>query len=327
MSQRIAVRASYFGKLPSRGDFVRSADNVQLMALLDRWAASSLESLSHDPDWKRLYDGAGELRYAFLGSRSRAVVGGLLLPSRDVSERRFPFLSAVRFDVSDPLGFLGRSPMALSRVWTGLVRCARDAVSADDAAGPLQALAELRLEVESDPGAHAGAFEDFLELQTLGSLQASLEDAGHGGLSLRQALPALGLLLQPILAGGNVTIDRGLELPLPRDPLYRPLVATFWLDIVAAFLARGDFELTLLVRESPLPVLLIGFDGADSRLLHAALDARVAGEYLIHLRDADWVEEQLATDYAFNRLASYLDRTDLALKTARGVFRETFLGA
>lgn len=32
------------------------------------------------------------------------------------------------------------------------------------------------------------------------------------------------------------------------------------------------------------------------------------------------------SDYNLNKLASYLDRDDLALKTARKLFGETFLG-
>ena len=42
--------------------------------------------------------------------------------------------------------------------------------------------------------------------------------------------------------------------------------------------------------------------------------------------DADWVEEQVAEDYALNRLVSFLDRDDLSLRMARKVFGETFLG-
>ena len=40
------LQLSYFGKLPSRGDFVKSANNVQLLDTLDRWLAQGL-SLIH----------------------------------------------------------------------------------------------------------------------------------------------------------------------------------------------------------------------------------------------------------------------------------------
>src|SRR5690606_25400719 len=66
-----AFALSYFGKLPSRGDFVRTPENHQLMVMLDRWAGGGLELLATDPGWKQLYDEAPPLHFAFLGSRSK----------------------------------------------------------------------------------------------------------------------------------------------------------------------------------------------------------------------------------------------------------------
>lgn len=50
------LQLSYFGKLPSRGDFVKSANNVQLLDTLDRWLAQGMELLAEAPDWKTTYD-------------------------------------------------------------------------------------------------------------------------------------------------------------------------------------------------------------------------------------------------------------------------------
>lgn len=327
MTQTMTAEVGYFGKVPARGDFVRAAGNHQLMALLDRWAGSGIELLSRNPDWKRLYDGAAPLHFAFLGSRSRLVVCGHLRPSRDASERRFPLLSAIRMEVANPLGFIGRSPMALNRVWNGLARLSHEAATAEDPAGPLQALGETRYELSPDPAAYAAPFNDFLETQTIGSLQRLLRESGYAHLQLRHAMPALGLLLQPVLTGGGVSIDKGLELPLPQDRLYQPLVAAFWLDIVSGFVSRGDFELAVLISEAAPARMVLGFNGADQDTLRALIDPQAAQEHLIRIDAADWVEDQLAADYALNKLASYVDRDDLSLKAARAVFGETFLGA
>lgn len=322
---------SYFGKLPSRGDFVRTPESHQLMLLLDRWAGQGVELLAADPGWKQTYDAAPALHFAFLGSRSKLAIGGHFLPSRDASQRRFPFLSATRFEVARPLAFIARSPLALSRLWTGLARHGGQALAAGDAGDVLRELAESRVAVSADPALYEAPFLDFLDMQHLGSLQQLLRESGHPGLQLRHTLPALGLLMQPLVAGGPAQIDKGLSLPLPRDALYRPLVAAFWLDLVAAFLGRAEFELAILVRDahesgaSNGARLLIGFNGADGRTLHAALDPHAAAGQLIRVDDAGWVEEQLG-DYALNRLASYLERDELSLRLARDTFTETFLG-
>lgn len=315
----------YFGKLPTRGDFVRAAEHAPLMMKLDHWAEQAAELLARDPDWKRIYDTAPPMHFAFLGSRSSTAVGGHILASRDASERRFPFMVATRFDVAQPLPFLARSPLALSRAWAGMARQARQTVGADDPSPVLRELAEARVGLSVEPTHYEAPFLDFLDLQDLGTLQGLLQDAGHGG-RLAWTLPALGLLLQPVLTGGGAQIDKGLSLPLPRDPLYRPLVAAFWLDLVAGFLGRASFELAVLLPEGPSPRLVIGFNGTDGRTLHAALDPRAADEQLIRVDDAEWVEEQVAEDYALNRLVSFLDREELPLRMARRLFAETYLG-
>lgn len=325
-----ALPVSYFGKLPSRGDFVRTPDSHPLMVMLDRWAGQGLELLARDPGWKQLYDDAPAMHFAFLGSRSRLAIGGHFLPSRDSSQRRFPFLAATRIEVAQPLAFIGRSPMALSRLWASLARHSAQAVAADDASGPLRALAESRASINPDPQLYEAPFNDFVELQDIGSLQDLLRQSGHPELRLRWLLPALGLLLQPVVAGGSAQIDKALALPLPRDVLYRPLVAAFWLDLVAGFLTRVDVELALLVIEGSAmesrPRLLVAFNGADGRTLQAALDPQLAREQIIRVDDAEWVDDQIAGDYALNKLVSYLDRDDLSLRAARAIFNETFLG-
>ncbi|MFD0739558.1 type VI secretion system-associated protein TagF [Lysobacter koreensis] len=348
-----ALPVSYFGKLPSRGDFVRTPESHQLMVLLDRWAGQGVELLAQDPDWKQLYDRAAPMHFAFLGSRSKLAIGGHFLPSRDASERRFPFLSASRLEVAQPLGFITRSPLALSRLWASLARLGQHALHADDAGEPLRELAESRIAVNPDHAMYDAPFADFLDMQDIGSLQALLRDSGHAHVQLKWLLPALGLLLQPVLTGGAARIDKGLALPLPRDALYRPLVAAFWLDLVSGFIGRADFELAILIKDGAsrnvhdahdgpapahgtaadgsrpgdrAPQLLVGFNGADGRILQAALDPRVAAEHLIRIDDADWVEDHVAGDYALNKLVSYLERDALSLRVARKAFGETFLG-
>ncbi len=322
---------SYFGKLPSRGDFVRTPESHQLMMLLDRWAGQGLELLAGDPGWKQMYDQAPALHFAFLGSRSRLAIGGHYQPSRDSSQRRFPFLAATRFEVTQPLAFLGRSPLALSRLWSSLARSAQQVVTAEDPAESLRLLADGRASINPDSRAYDAAFDDFLELQDIGSLQGLLRQSGYPRLRLRWLLPALGMLLQPVIAGGTAQIDKGLALPLPVDALYRPLVAAFWLDLLSGFLGRTDVELTLLIcnggsTAATAPRLLVGFNGADGRLLQATLDRGVGEDQLIAVDDAEWVEDHIAGDYALNRLVSYIDRDDLSLRAARTAFNETFLG-
>jgi len=327
MNGELSLTIGYFGKLPGRGDFLKSAGpNHQLVATLDRWAGQALELLAQDVNWKQLYDQAPALDFALLGSRSRQALAGHLRPSTDTSGRRYPFMAAVSMDVPQPLAFLSRSPIAFSRVWARLERETRVAAAAADPVEPLAAMREHRANVNVLYETLNPAFQDFLEMQTLEALEARLAAAGHA-VSLRRILLALGILLQPVMASSAARIGKGLLLPLPADPLYRNLVAALWLDLIAGFLARADFELLVILAGGAQPVLAVGFNGLQGRALQARLDTRIAEHDHIPLLDPDWVEDHVADNATLRKLATYGAQGNLALRTARNTFRETFLGA
>jgi type VI secretion system protein ImpM len=319
----------YFGKLPSRGDFVRSAQAPGLIQTLDQWLSRGVEALATDARWKEVYDQAQPAHFAFLGPRNPLGLVGHLIASRDASGRRFPFITAARLEVREPLPFLARCPLGLARAWARLGAAARQAHDAADATPALGEIAAAEVEVEGAVDAYDASLRDFLELQTLAGLAGMLSQAGHA-LDLRQLILGLGMLLQPLPASGARSLERGLLLPLPTDPLYRPLVATLWLDLVAGFLARLEFEVVILLpladQRSP-PVLALGFDGASARILHALLDPTVGREVFIDTRDAAWVEEQLGQDYAVHKLSTYLAQGNLSLQQAVRTFKEIFLGS
>ncbi len=81
-------RTAYFGKIPSRGDFVKNTSHPQLMATLDAWVADTMEMLAQEPHWKALYDEAEPMPFAILGSRGKLAIAGHLQPSQDLSGRR-----------------------------------------------------------------------------------------------------------------------------------------------------------------------------------------------------------------------------------------------
>ena len=87
------ARIGYFGKLSTRADFIKAADNLALASLLDGWLAEVMNLLSADPRWKLNYDAMPPLDFAFVGTRSRRAVAGHLATSSDLSTRRYPFLS------------------------------------------------------------------------------------------------------------------------------------------------------------------------------------------------------------------------------------------
>jgi type VI secretion system protein ImpM len=322
------ARVGYFGKIPSRGDFIKAADNTPLIEVLDGWLAQTMGLLSEDPRWKIDYDEAKPLDFAFIGPRRNRAIAGHIIASSDLAQRRFPFLTMSTLEIEDPAEFVSYSPVILSRLWNHLTVQGVSVVSATDPIIPLQNLSSTRIPLELRSNAYDTAFTDFLEMQTLGTLSNMLFQAEFKG-SLRQLILALGLLLQPIMTSSNGTRpEKSLVLPLPNDAMHRHLVGTFWMHLITPFLLRADFELALFFTQlQQHPSMVLGFSGASARTLQAILHPQIGKDHHIAFEDAEWVEDQVNSDYGLKKLSSYLVQPDLSLKSALDSFRSTFIGA
>ncbi len=316
----------YFGKIPSRGDFVKGSDNPALIKVLDEWLAKAMELMSGDARWKLSYDAVAPLHFAFIGPRRRHAIAGHIVASSDQSSRRFPFLMMSTMEVADPGAFVPDAPLVLNRLWNRLESLSNGVVTATDATAPLQAAATHVIDLDLRTAAYDAAFEDFLDMQTVGALDALLAQAGYEG-SVRQILLALGLLLQPVLASSSSRLEKSLLLPLPVDPMYRNLVASFWMHLITPFLARADFELALFItRLEQKPVFVLGFSGASAQTLQAIMDPQAGQDRHITFDQLDWVEEQIDDDYAIKKLSTYLAQANLSLKSALDSLCTAFIG-
>ena len=316
----------YFGKIPGRGDFVKGGDSPALIKVLDDWLAQAMDLMSTDARWKLNYDAVAPLHFAFVGPRRRHAIAGHIVASSDQSQRRFPFLMTSSVEVAEPASFVPTAPLVFNRLWTRLAALSSSVVAAGDPTVPLQLAASEAVELDLRSAAYQATFDDFLELQTIGGLDALLSQAGFRGSS-RQVLLALGMLLQPVLASSSSRLDKTLLLPLPQDPMYRNLVAAFWMHLITPFLARADFELAMfLTRQQEQPVLLLGFSGASAATLHGIMDPQAAQEQHIAFEQLDWVEEQADSDYAVKKLSTYLSQPSLSLKSALESVRTAFIG-
>ncbi|MCR5883319.1 type VI secretion system-associated protein TagF [Rhizobacter sp. J219] len=321
-----AAQALYFGKLPSRGDFVRSSAGSALIHSIDQWMSQTLELLAEDTRWKIVYDAASPVHFAILGTQSNAGLVGHMVASQDASGRRFPFVLAASFEVGEPLQFLPYSPQALSPLWGRLdsqVRVAQQASDftevQDQLLGPL--------EVEMQTTALRESYKAFAQQLTIERLEASLTAAGAAPVSFRQTALALGLLLQPVLSQGHADLNKGLLLPLPRDPMQLPHVLTMWVDLISRFFARTSAETAIFVTmHGPQPVLVMGFHGASPLTLRSVLDSDASRNDNVTVTDAEWVEDWIGSDYGLRKLSNHLRDPSLSLAAAVDLFRETFLG-
>lgn len=312
-------RIGYIGKLPSRSDFIKAAQDTPLIGVLDNWMAQVMSQLPADARWKINYDAMAPVSFAFVGPRRKHAIAGHLVASSDQSGRRFPFLMMRTLEVNDPAQFVSRCPLVLEPLWSRLEGLAQDVIGTADPSPQLQAIPETVIDLDEQSG---NALATFLATGTVSSLGALLCRT-----DVKQLVLAVGLLLQPVMQSGAGDLQKSLVLPLPLNGDARYAVAAFWMDLIVPFLAKADFELALFITQIEFkPVLVVGFSGAAASTLHAVIDPLVAREQQISFADTSWVDQQEGVDIDVRALASYLDQPQLPLKLARQLFLQTFIG-
>ncbi len=326
MSTIVNSSATCFGKIPSRGDFVKGAGQHQLISVLDRWVSQGMERLSEDPRWKMAYDNACAVDFAFVGARSRLSVVGHLRPSLDSSGRRFPFITAATIERDDALIFRC-APVGLSHSFGALAAISEVGVRGGEVADLLGELESVNCAADFEAAVQSDPLGNFVRRSSLESL-ATLIGAPDVD-SVRRIILAIGLLMRPALGQGNLAIDKEIVLPLPSDERNRNLVAGLWLYMLTAFLRRTMVELQFIIERRPdSPRLIIGFNGSSPAPLVAALSPDTSVERIIPLLDPEWIEEQaeVVNDYGVAKLSAYLAQPHVSLEQAISTFREVFLG-
>lgn len=317
--------ALYFGKIPAQADFVKSSNGAKVIARIDAWVEQGMNLLIADADWKARYDDAAPLDFLFVGTHLRQAICGSLAPSRDASSRRFPFIAANSFEIDTPLDFIALSPLILRRNWTRLRALVLHAISGNNAAEQLRLLDKPACEY--DDAEHAlEAYATFLEDTTLGRLESNARIT-HPDLLMRQTVLALGFLLQPLLAGGSEVPLKALAVPVSGDPATAAFMRAFWLDLVATFLLRGEFELGIFNGMlDGRSYLVLSFSGAVPQTFSSLVGSDASSAHVVDTKDAPWVEDYIENDYGVKKLASYLDHPDLSLRQMIETFREVFAG-
>jgi type VI secretion system protein ImpM len=320
------AQALYFGKLPSRGDFVRSSAGSALIQSIDQWMSQTMELLAEETRWKIVYDAAAPVHFAILGAQSNAGLVGHMAASQDASGRRFPFVMAASFEVPDPANFLPYSPQALSPLWGRLDAQVRLALKAQEFAQVQDLLATEPVELEVRGDVLREGYKNFAQLLTLERFETSVSPPGEL-ISFRQTVLALGLLLQPVLSQGHADMSKGLVLPLPRDPMQLPHALTLWVDLVTRFFKRTPAETAIFVTtHGEQPVLVMGFHGASPATLRSVIDTEFCRADNVAVTEAAWVEDWIGSDYGLRKLSNHLRDPALSLAAAVDMFRETFLG-
>lgn len=259
MSKRTVV-PSYFGKIPTRDDFVGSgnADHA-LLRHVDKWLGLCMSELARHLGWQAAYDTAQPFDFLVASRDNASIVCGRATPGRDHFGRRSPLMGTLRVDVARPLAFAATAPLAFEQAWQG-IGAGLDAIMVlpRDNTGALPAGEACT--VQTSARNLQASLGDYLATESSTSLDALLGAAGHEN----GVVPVARALLRTMTAvrmRPQAHIERGLVLPLPADPIRRDRVAAFWLDLILTGLGSRDIEIAALLTQEPGPRLIVSFDG------------------------------------------------------------------
>jgi type VI secretion system protein ImpM len=310
----------FFGKCPARGDFIRSSGHASMLHVLDQWVAQALEAQASYADWQSQYDQMPPLDFVFCSTRMPLALAGTLSTSRDISHRRFPLITGIRMQPAKPSTFMGQAPILLQSLWQSTRSLNAETIHTHDPAIAMQCLSQpLAVGVSGSL-----EYQTYLMYQTVGSFNHDLKTAKHEGQFI-QGLIALGLLLQPVISQGAQNLNKALILPLPLGS-HSTKAATFWLSLISGFIQNHSIEVsTLIYHRHEQPILLVGFQGADSTTLAGLMQDDLSGDHWVHVFDVAWIDAYLENDAGLARLEQVLDDDDIPLLDIIKMFKDVFL--
>jgi type VI secretion system protein ImpM len=128
-----------------------------------------------------------------------------------------------------------------------------------------------------------------------------------------------------VMSHGAANLNKALVLPIPKSD-HSPKAATFWLGLVMGFIQQHAIELSALIyHRNEQPVLLIGFQGADSTTLAGLMRGDFSGDHWVDVFDAAWIDSYLENDAGLARLEQVLEDEQISLLDVIKIFNDIFL--
>jgi len=228
------MQLGYFGKLPSRADFVRFNATAPVYRAFDDWIQGGLRTAASPQyaEFNQAYASAGTSCFVFRPAGGHGALVGAIRPSRDQAGRNYPFFVATPVDE--------------------VARLEEYGLFFDRAAELVSSAVESRLNTEQlneqlqnspihmGPG---GAGSDLSQV-SFGTLCEQLWGSFFDSRKYATFKNLLDLLL-PMRGKGQPVFSYGLKFPIADGDLQKTSIR-FWLDTCSALLDLPGFKSSMV---------------------------------------------------------------------------------
>ena len=236
--------AFFYGKLPNFSDFVRHNASGAEVRALDRWIQEGLYAAAHhfDRGWNEAYERTPAYRFVFSPDDSAHFLIGVLQPSRDRSERKYPFCVAltrgknIYESKSSPL-----VPMIFSSFFKEsqkIIQLGLQGFSLSDLAERVDCLEDA---LEENASASQWSFKEYLSKTTQEKFWTGLFgdfDDPRKYLIIYNLLE----LFQPNSPGTSRSLKIGIRFPLNSQGYSFIPEVCFWSQFCSSLLAEAPFH-------------------------------------------------------------------------------------
>ncbi|WEV49823.1 type VI secretion system-associated protein TagF [Acinetobacter sp. ESL0695] len=316
--QTLSSTPFYYGKNPSRGDFIKSKGQNALTQTIDQWITQALDVCIKSDDFSVRYNNLAPLDFFIANPQGKNFLVANLVASEDSSGRKFPMVLGQFLEVQSPLENMLYAPYAYKQVLLNLLRENISLRKVTNSTELLEHLADLNTQIEVFT---AHGHTDFLDEHTVYSF-AKLMNMTMAELA--QMMIALGLLLQPVIQHGTGKLNKVLVIPIFNDT-YKYEISAFWVGLINQFIGKQNTDVLIGVLHQESPVLLFGFQGTDIRALSDILIQDFSTSRWVALKDTAWIEQYLDQNIGLVRLKQALCDRQMSLRQGIKMFMQIFI--
>lgn len=315
----------YFGKLPTRGDFVRARAHISETNAIDEWVSEAL-AVSESVFSGIPIDNINNHNFAFLNfshidTRANEIITGVLIPSHDSSYRNYPLIGFGVLHLDKPKNWMNYLPVKSSALWNDTYEVLSMAKSKTDNTDLMEHLNHSQLSIDNNASTY---YYDFINTTTLHDI-AILMNIDKA--QLIQQIIATGLLFLPTFTKGFHGLNKAICWSLTSDRENSIHMATFWHDLINGFYQPHQLYLnTYLYRVANCYRLLMSFTKPDGLILKQISESeKTYPEDWVVIAHSDWTQGYIDEDIGLTRFNKVLLQDNLYLYDTRQLFKKTFL--